>query len=57
MYSTARETAELVNDMELSRTGFARLHLTTIYIFLVKCRNLIVLTEVSTCLEPANYTA
>lgn len=33
MYSTARETDELVvSHMELSRSGFVRLHLTT-YIF------------------------
>ena len=32
MYSTARETEELVSHMELSRTGFVRLHLTTTYI-------------------------
>ena len=35
MYSTARETEELVSDMELSGIGFLRLHLTTTYILSV----------------------
>jgi hypothetical protein len=35
MCSTARETEELVNHMELSKTGFVRLHLTTTYILSV----------------------